>query len=430
MCEEADLERGGLRLDLEVPDRVGDRGPALGAQREVDAASTSRSPRRIQRSSPRSKTSAQRPGAERNRERGRVVNGDRILRGGAGHPSPPLLCGAERIRTTPPLSMPLLGTSEPPFDDPPVACSKSMTGAARTRRPYPAQDGGFDAINRTVRMAFVAALALGTGGARRRGRGPAAADRPRALLRQPRDRGRPALARRPVHRLPEAVEGHAQHLGEEDRRAVRQGAARHGRHEAADPGLLLEPRQQVHPLRPGQGRRRELQRLRREPGRRRRRPARTCPRRATSPTPRAPAPIIYAVPKSDARHDLRRPERPRCGLARPLQGEDLDRRARRCVRKNTERIARLGLRQRRASCGSATRDDRQRRHRDPPRRRRRLHEGLLLHRVRDAAAPVRFHKDGKRVYMETNKGDARPRRGSTLLRSGDAARKSSSSPIR
>jgi hypothetical protein len=35
---------------------------------------------------------------------------------------------------------------------------------------------------------------------------------------------------------------------------------------------------------------------------------------------------------------------------------------------------------------------------------KRLPAGLQLHRVRELR-PVRFHKDGRRVYMETNKGD-------------------------
>ena len=60
--------------------------------------------------------------------------------------------------------------------------------------------------------------------------------------------GAQILARRPVHRVHQAVQGHAQRLGEEDGRAVQRRAPDHRRHEAADPRLLLEPRQQVHPL--------------------------------------------------------------------------------------------------------------------------------------------------------------------------------------
>ena len=48
-----------------------------------------------------------------------------------------------------------------------------------------------------------------------------------------------------------------------------------------DPRLLLEPRQQVHPVRAGPGRRRELQRLRRRIRRQRRPRARRCRPRAT-----------------------------------------------------------------------------------------------------------------------------------------------------
>jgi hypothetical protein len=45
--------------------------------------------------------------------------------------------------------------------------------------------------------------------------------------------------------------------------------------------------------------------------------------------------------------------------------------------------------------------------------------------VFESCGPVRFHKDGKRVYMETNKGDAGPRRAwcsSTRDRQGGARR--------
>ena len=72
----------------------------------------------------------------------------------------------------------------------------------------------------------------------------------------------------------------------------------HRRHEAADPRLLLEPRQQVHPVRPGQGRRRELQRLRGRPGRRRRPPARRCPAARNLTDAKGARAMIYAVPEA------------------------------------------------------------------------------------------------------------------------------------
>ena len=107
------------------------------------------------------------------------------------------------------------------------------------------------------------------------------------------------------------------------------------------------------------------------------------------------------------RHDLRRPQRPRRRLARPLQGEDLDRRARSCCARTPSG----------SPAGSSTSTDqlrlaaahgRQRRHRDPAGRPDGLHEGLLAAACSRPAAPLQFHKDGKRVYMETNKGERRP----------------------
>ena len=94
-----------------------------------------------------------------------------------------------------------------------------------------------------------------------------------------------------------------------------------------DPGVLLEPRQQIHPLRAGPGRRRELQRLRGEPGRR---AGRAGQRRAEGAQPdrgegRARGHLRRPAPQR--RPDLRRAQRSRCRVARPLRGEDLDRRA-------------------------------------------------------------------------------------------------------
>ena len=56
-----------------------------------------------------------------------------------------------------------------------------------------------------------------------------------------------------------------------------------------------------------------------------------------------------------------------------------------------------------------------------------LQEDLLPAPSSRRAGPDRFHKDGKRVYMETNKGDPRPHPVGAV-RPGDAARKSWSSP--
>ena len=105
-------------------------------------------------------------------------------------------------------------------------------------------------------------------------------------------------------------------------------------------------------------------------------------RRATSPTPRACARQIYAVPKSDPDIDLRRPQRPRRRLARPLQGEDLDRRAdARCAR--TPSGSPAGSSTSKGSSASPTRiadnGDTEILRVDP----RGLHEGLHLQRLRD-----------------------------------------------
>ena len=99
--------------------------------------------------------------------------------------------------------------------------------------------------------------------------------------------------------------------------------------------------------------------------------------------------IIYAVPEERSRRDLRRAERPRQGLARSLQGEDLDAASGRCCGR-TRIDRRLGVRPARISCDwpSASADNGDTG--DAAGRRRRLQEGLLLHRLRDAAARCAF----------------------------------------
>ena len=102
---------------------------------------------------------------------------------------------------------------------------------------------------------------------------------------------------------------------------------------------------------------------------------------------------------------------------------------RKLMRKNTERDRRLGLRPRRQARGwrvrTADNGDTEVLRVD----RRRLQEGLLAAPCSRRCGPLHFHKDGERVYMETNKGDAdliAPR----ALRSGDRQGRRSSSPIR
>ena len=125
MRQEANLERSRLGCNLEIPDLVRDRGPALGAQREVDAAQDLALAEADPAQLAAVEDEPQRPGAERNRDLGRVVNGDRILRGGAGHRSPPVLCGAETYQAGAPLSTPLLEPWTLSRRILSVACSKS-----------------------------------------------------------------------------------------------------------------------------------------------------------------------------------------------------------------------------------------------------------------------------------------------------------------
>ena len=157
-------------------------------------------------------------------------------------------------------------------------------------------------------------------------RGAAAPPRPRAPLRRSGDLRRRALARRRLDRVPEAARRHAQRLGEARGRAVREGPPHHSRHEAPHPRLRLDVGLPVHPVRPGPGRRRELQRPRRRSGR----PARPGGEGAARARPHGRegrARDDLRAAEGEAGHRLRRPERPRPGVARPLRGADCDRQA-------------------------------------------------------------------------------------------------------
>ena len=244
---------------------------------------------------------------------------------------------------------------------------------------------------------------------RRRGRGPAASARPRAVLRQPGDCGRPDLAGRAVHLLPQAVQGHAEYLGQEDGRSVRHGAPHHDRHQASDHRVLLDPRRQVHPLRPGPGRRRELQRLRRrsrgDAGR-----GQEVPTARNLTDAKGARAFIYSVPEERSRHHVRRPQRPRHGLARPLQGHASRPASETLLRKNTERIAgwvfdhagtlRLAVR-------TTDNGDTEILRVDPDR----LHEGLFVQRVRDAADPIDSTRTASGLHAD-EQGRSGPARGS------------------
>ncbi len=191
--------------------------------------------------------------------------------------------------------------------------------------PHPLHDGGFEPMNRPVRTALLACLALALGcaaGAAAASAGPAPILDRELFFGNPEIAGGPALPRRPVHGLPQAVERHPQHLGQEDGRALRGGPPGDRRDEAAHPGLLLDPRQPSDPLREGQRRGRELQRLgcrpRRPEGRGQGRPALAEPHRRQEG-----ACVHLRGPEEGPRHHLRRPQRPRRRLARPLPPQAL-----------------------------------------------------------------------------------------------------------
>ena len=82
-----------------------------------------------------------------------------------------------------------------------------------------------------------------------------------------------------------------------------------------------------------------------------------------------------------ARRDLRRAERPRRRLARPVQSEDLHRRADAPPEEHREDRG-VDLRQQGATSAGPP-HGRQRRHGGPPRRRGQLQENLFVHRVRE-----------------------------------------------
>ena len=106
---------------------------------------------------------------------------------------------------------------------------------------------------------------------RRRGGTPgqaAAADRPTALLRRPRNLRRTAFAGRQVDFVPQALPGRDERLGEGHGRAVRRRQAAHRRHQAAPGRPLLDGGQPLRAVRPGRRRHRGLPRLRGRSGRR------------------------------------------------------------------------------------------------------------------------------------------------------------------
>ena len=137
----------------------------------------------------------------------------------------------------------------------------------------------------------------------------------------------------------QAVQRHPQHLGEEDRRAVRQRAGRSRNDQkrpiAASSGAATastscssqdkdgDENFNVYAVDPAAA----------PP------PAQDVPAARNLTDAKGVRALIYAVPKDRPRHDLRRPQRSRHGLARPLQGDDLDGRSASSLRKNTDKIA-------------------------------------------------------------------------------------------
>ena len=273
---------------------------------------TSRSPRRIQRSPPRSNTSRSGPARSGTASSGAawtsasggsvasgaIVDHPRGTVSGARGPCP---WNPRTSQGTPPRAFPycVTGVIHPRRTAPPPAASRSPARTRRAPSPYPPFDGGLEPMSRPVRTALLACLALAFGLAA----GAAAAAPPPVLDRElffgnPEIAARPALPRRPVRGLPQALERHPQHLGQEDGRALRGGPPGDRRDEAAHPGVLLHPRQPPDPLRQGQRRRRELQRLGRRPRRGRRPRARRSRPRGTSPTRRERGPSSTTCPRS------------------------------------------------------------------------------------------------------------------------------------
>ena len=119
--------------------------------------------------------------------------------------------------------------------------------------------------------------------------------------------------------------------------------------------------------------------------------------------PRAPARSSYDVAQGAARHPLRRAERPGCGLARPLQGHASRPASARSLRKNTDKLSGW-IFDHKATPRLATRTT------DDGSTEILSVEGDALTKVYSCTVfercnPVHFHKDNKRVYLETNKGD-------------------------
>ena len=270
-------------------------------------------------------------------------------------------------------------------------------GAAGVRRTARRRGADRDPGADEARDADRKACRRGKAGSRR-----AAGARPRAVLRQPRDRGRAALAGRPVRRVPEAVEGHAQHLRQEDGRALRQGPPPHDRGEAADPGVLLDAATAGSSCTSRTTTATRTSTSGPSTPRRRTPTARRPRRRATSPTRRALA-------RSSTRCRRSRPTRSTSAstTATPRGTTSTASRSRPasvscCGR--TPTASRAGCSTSTASCASPCAPPT----RATPRSCKVAPDGfqpVYTCSVFETCGPEQFHKDGQRVYMQTNKGD-------------------------
>ena len=236
-----------------------------------------------------------------------------------------------------------------------------------------------------------------------------------------RDLRRAALARRPVHRVHQAAQGHAQRLGEEASTSRSTAAPDHRRHEAAHPrGTSGAATAEFILFVQDQGGDENYNVYAVDPA--------AAPA-AGADVPAGPQPhrrqgrarVHLRRAEERPRRDLRRPQRPRPGVARPLQGEHLDRRAARCCARtpsgspagcSTEGPAAAG---RRASAD-------ERRHRGPARRRRRRSRRSTRATCSRPAARCGSTRTAQRVYMQSEQGRRRDLMRLTLFDAADGRR--------
>ena len=156
--------------------------------------------------------------------------------------------------------------------------------------------------------------------------------------------------------------------------------------------VFLEPRRQVHPVRPGPPRRRELQRLRRRSGSAAPPPAQEVPTARNLTAAKGVRAFIYSVPKTIPNviyvgiNDRDRPWH-------DLYKVDIATGERTLMRQNTESISGWVF-DNAGTLRLASRTTRQGRHRNSARRGRRGFTQVYTCTVFETCGPVRFHKDG------------------------------------